>query len=106
MLLPTGAVDFDKAMQMGTETYHTLKNVIKKKYGIDATNVGDEGGFAPNVQGAEESLEILTEAIAKAGYSGKVQIGLDVASSEFYKDGKYDLECVPLSLSSSYSPRD
>merc|ERR1712093_63586 len=84
--------DFDEAMQMGTETYHTLKNVIKKKYGIDATNVGDEGGFAPNVQGAEESLEILTEAIAKAGYTGKVQIGLDVASSEFYKDGKYDLD--------------
>ncbi|GAA5884458.1 hypothetical protein JCM16303_005090 [Sporobolomyces ruberrimus] len=92
MLLPTGAKDFDEAMQMGTETYHTLKNVIKKKYGIDATNVGDEGGFAPNVQGAEESLEILTEAINKAGYSGKVQIGLDVASSEFYKDGKYDLD--------------
>ncbi|GAA5967445.1 hypothetical protein JCM11641_000548 [Rhodosporidiobolus odoratus] len=92
MLLPTGAKDFDEAMQMGTETYHTLKSVIKKKYGIDATNVGDEGGFAPNVQGAEESLEILTEAISKAGYSGKVQIGLDVASSEFYKDGKYDLD--------------
>ncbi|GAA5966854.1 hypothetical protein JCM21900_001175 [Sporobolomyces salmonicolor] len=92
MLLPTGAKDFDEAMQMGTETYHTLKNVIKKKYGIDATNVGDEGGFAPNVQGAEESLEILTEAISKAGYTGKVQIGLDVASSEFYKDGKYDLD--------------
>ncbi|GAA6002326.1 uncharacterized protein JCM10292_006603 [Rhodotorula paludigena] len=92
MLLPTGAKDFDEAMQMGTETYHTLKSVIKKKYGIDATNVGDEGGFAPNVQGAEESLEILTEAIAKAGYAGKVQIGLDVASSEFYKDGKYDLD--------------
>merc|ERR1712093_504942 len=92
MLLPTGAADFDEAMQMGTETYHTLKNVIKKKYGIDATNVGDEGGFAPNVQGTEESLEILTEAIAKAGYTGKVQIGLDVASSEFYKDGKYDLD--------------
>ncbi|GJN87495.1 hypothetical protein Rhopal_000444-T1 [Rhodotorula paludigena] len=92
MLLPTGAKDFDEAMQMGTETYHTLKSVIKKKYGIDATNVGDEGGFAPNVQGAEESLEILTEAIAKAGYTGKVQIGLDVASSEFYKDGKYDLD--------------
>ncbi|GAA5941502.1 uncharacterized protein JCM15063_006121 [Sporobolomyces koalae] len=92
MLLPTGAKDFDEAMQMGTETYHTLKNVIKKKYGIDATNVGDEGGFAPNVQGAEESLEILTEAIEKAGYTGKVQIGLDVASSEFYKEGKYDLD--------------
>ncbi|BGP54510.1 phosphopyruvate hydratase [Rhodotorula sphaerocarpa] len=92
MLLPTGATDFDQAMQMGTETYHALKSVIKKKYGIDATNVGDEGGFAPNVQGAEESLDLLTEAIKNAGYTGKIQIGLDVASSEFYKDGKYDLD--------------
>ncbi|GAA5863846.1 hypothetical protein JCM3774_001176 [Rhodotorula dairenensis] len=92
MILPTGAADFDEAMQMGTETYHALKSVIKKKYGIDATNVGDEGGFAPNVQGAEESLDLLTEAIKNAGYTGKIQIGLDVASSEFYKDGKYDLD--------------
>lgn len=57
-----------------------------------ATNVGDEGGFAPNVSGAEESLELLTEAIKKAGYEGKVKIALDVASSEFYKDGMYDLD--------------
>ena len=57
-----------------------------------AVNVGDEGGFAPNVSGAEESLELLTEAIKKAGYEGKVKIALDVASSEFYKDGKYDLD--------------
>ncbi|KNZ64643.1 phosphopyruvate hydratase [Puccinia sorghi] len=92
MILPTGATSFQHAMQMGTETYHALKSVIKNKYGIDATNVGDEGGFAPNVQGAEESLEILTEAIKKAGYEGKVKIALDVASSEFYKDGKYDLD--------------
>jgi enolase len=92
MILPTGATSFDEAMQMGTETYHALKGVIKAKYGIDATNVGDEGGFAPNVKGAEESLDILTEAITKAGYKGKVQIALDVASSEFYKDGKYDLD--------------
>lgn len=92
MILPTGASSFQEAMKMGTETYHALKGVIKTKYGIDATNVGDEGGFAPNVQGAEESLEILTEAIKKAGYEGKVKIALDVASSEFYKDGKYDLD--------------
>lgn len=92
MILPTGASNFQEAMRMGTETYHALKSVIKSKYGIDATNVGDEGGFAPNVQGAEESLEILTEAINKAGYEGKVKIALDVASSEFYKDGKYDLD--------------
>ena len=57
-----------------------------------AVNVGDEGGFAPNVSGAEESLELLVEAIKKAGYECKVKIALDVASSEFYKDGKYDLD--------------
>ena len=57
-----------------------------------AVNVGDEGGFAPNVSGADESLELLQEAIKKAGYEGKIKIALDVASSEFYKDGKYDLD--------------
>ncbi|KAK9900899.1 enolase [Cystobasidium minutum MCA 4210] len=92
MIAPVGAKDFDEAMQMGTETYHALKTVIKKKYGIDATNVGDEGGFAPNVSGAEESLDLLVTAMANAGYEGKVKILLDVASSEFYKDGKYDLD--------------
>ncbi|KAG8942602.1 hypothetical protein FRC04_003589 [Tulasnella sp. 424] len=95
MICPTGAATFTEAMKIGTETYHALKAVIKKKYGIDATNVGDEGGFAPNVSGAEESLELLVEAIKKAGYEGKVKIALDVASSEFYEkadDGKnYDL---------------
>ncbi|KAG8891637.1 hypothetical protein FRB99_003438 [Tulasnella sp. 403] len=110
MLVPTGASSFTEAMKIGTETYHTLKKVIQAKYGIDgeqspphfyncqpdiivpATNVGDEGGFAPNVSGAEESLELLVEAIKKAGYEGKIKIALDVASSEFYKDGKYDLD--------------
>jgi len=92
MILPVGAEDFEDAMRIGTETYHALKKVINKKYGIDATNVGDEGGFAPNVSGAEESLDLLQEAIKAAGYEGKVKIALDVASSEFYKDGKYDLD--------------
>ncbi|KAF8346874.1 Enolase, C-terminal TIM barrel domain-containing protein [Amanita rubescens] len=92
MILPTGAASFTEAMKIGTETYHTLKKVISAKYGIDAVNVGDEGGFAPNVSGAEESLELLVEAIKKAGYEGKVKIALDVASSEFYKEGKYDLD--------------
>lgn len=92
MILPTEAANFTEAMKMGTETYHTLKDVIKAKYGIDAANVGDEGGFAPNVSGAEEALELLVEAIKKAGYEGKIKIGCDVASSEFYKDGKYDLD--------------
>jgi len=92
MLLPVGASTFTEAMKIGTETYHTLKKVISAKYGIDAVNVGDEGGFAPNVSGADESLELLSEAIKKAGYEGKIKIALDVASSEFYKDGKYDLD--------------
>ncbi|KAJ2108148.1 phosphopyruvate hydratase [Coemansia sp. S142-1] len=92
MILPTGASSFTEAMRMGSEVYHHLKSVIKAKYGQDATNVGDEGGFAPNIQSNEEGLELLTEAIAKAGFTGKISIGMDVAASEFYKDGKYDLD--------------
>ncbi|KAG0240473.1 enolase [Mortierella sp. GBAus27b] len=92
MILPTGASSFAEAMKIGSEVYHTLKAVIKKKYGQDATNVGDEGGFAPNIQDNAEGLELLKEAIEKAGYSSKVKIGMDVAASEFYKDGKYDLD--------------
>ncbi|ORX98705.1 enolase [Basidiobolus meristosporus CBS 931.73] len=92
MILPTGAKSFTEAMKMGSEVYHALKSVIKSKYGQDATNVGDEGGFAPNIQDNKEGLELLKTAIAKAGYTGKVKIGMDVAASEFYKDGKYDLD--------------
>ncbi|KAL4339319.1 hypothetical protein GQ457_08G035930 [Hibiscus cannabinus] len=93
MILPTGASSFKEAMKMGVEVYHHLKAVIKKKYGQDATNVGDEGGFAPNIQENKEGLELLKTAIAKAGYTGKVVIGMDVAASEFYdnKDKTYDL---------------
>jgi len=92
MLLPTGANSFKEAMQIGSEVYHNLKSVIKKKYGQDACNVGDEGGFAPNIQDNMEGLELLKEAIEKAGYTGKVEIGMDVAASEFCKEGKYDLD--------------
>lgn len=92
MLLPTGASNFKEAMRMGSEIYHNLKNVIKSKYGLDACNVGDEGGFAPNIQDNMEGLELLKVAIEKAGYTGRVQIGMDVAASEFYEDGKYNLD--------------
>ncbi|KAJ6820706.1 enolase [Iris pallida] len=93
MILPVGASSFKEAMKMGVEVYHHLKSVIKKKYGQDATNVGDEGGFAPNIQENKEGLELLKTAIAKAGYTGKVVIGMDVAASEFYneEDKTYDL---------------
>ncbi|TYZ50758.1 hypothetical protein PybrP1_012186 [[Pythium] brassicae (nom. inval.)] len=93
MILPTGAASFSEAMVMGCEVYHHLKAVIKKKYGQDATNVGDEGGFAPNIQSNREGVELLMTAIDKSGYSGKVKIGMDVASSEFYTEsGHYDLD--------------
>jgi len=92
MILPTGADSFKEAVRMGAEVYHTLKSVIKKKYGQDAINVGDEGGFAPNIQDNKEGLELLMAAIKKAGYEDKIEIGMDVAASEFYKDGKYDLD--------------
>lgn len=69
-----------------------LQNVIKKKYGQDACNVGDEGGFAPSIVSNSEGLDLLVEAIEKAGYTGKVKIGMDVAASEFMtEDKKYDL---------------
>jgi enolase len=92
MILPVGASSFTEAMRMGVEVYHNLKNVIKEKYGQDATNVGDEGGFAPNIQGNDEGLELCKVAIERAGYTGKVKLGMDVAASEFYKEGKYDLD--------------
>jgi enolase len=91
MILPVGAESFTEAMQIGTEVYHNLKSVISKKYGQDACNVGDEGGFAPNIQDNREGLLLLVEAIEKAGYTGKVIIGMDVAASEFYDNGNYDL---------------
>ncbi|KAJ3116952.1 Enolase [Physocladia obscura] len=92
MILPTGAESYSEALRIGSEVYHALKSVIKKKYGQDATNVGDEGGFAPNIQDNREGLDLVNQAIAQAGYTGKVEIGMDVAASEFYKDGKYDLD--------------
>jgi len=91
MIFPTGASSFSEAMKMGSETYHHLKKVIKAKYGQDACNVGDEGGFAPNIQDNEEALTMIMEAIKNAGYEGKFKICMDPASSEFFKDGKYDL---------------
>lgn len=92
MILPTGASSFTEAMRMGSEVYHHLKAVIKSKYGQDACNVGDEGGFAPNILDNKEGLDLLKVAIEKAGYTGKVKIGMDVAASEFYKEKKYDLD--------------
>ncbi|EPB71837.1 Enolase, TIM barrel domain protein [Ancylostoma ceylanicum] len=92
MILPVGASSFSEAMRMGSEVYHHLKAEIKKRYGLDATAVGDEGGFAPNIQDNKEGLDLLKTAIDLAGYTGKISIGMDVAASEFFKEGKYDLD--------------
>merc|ERR1719276_688326 len=92
MILPTGATSFKNALEVGAEVYHALKSCIKKRYGQDACNVGDEGGFAPSVQDNNEALDVLMEAIEKAGHKDKIKIGTDVAASEFCKEGKYDLD--------------
>merc|ERR1719207_469164 len=84
MILPVGASTFKEAMQVGSEVYHILKGVIKKKYGQDACNVGDEGGFAPSVQDNNEALDVLMEALGKSGHLAKIKIATDVAASEFY----------------------
>merc|ERR1719392_110724 len=91
-IIPVGADSFKEAMRIGCECYHTLKSVIKKKFGGDATLIGDEGGFAPPCD-ARGGVELIMEAIEKAGYKEKCAIGMDVAASEFKVEGEdcYDL---------------
>ena len=92
MIAPIGAESFGEALREGTEVYHALKSVIKDK-GL-STGLGDEGGFAPSVESTKAALDLIVEAIKKAGFEpGKdIALALDVASSEFYKDGKYHFE--------------
>ncbi len=90
MIIPAGAKSFSEALRCGAEVFHSLRNVLhKKNYN---TNVGDEGGFAPNLKSNEEAIEVILEAINNSGYkAGKdVFLGLDVASSEMWKNGKYE----------------
>jgi enolase len=89
MIVPAGAESFSKSLRMGVETFHSLKSVLRKK-GY-ATGVGDEGGFAPNVKSNEEALELILEAIQKAGYKPgqQVYLALDAAASEFYDEKNY-----------------
>ncbi|MDN4619051.1 phosphopyruvate hydratase [Paenibacillus sp. PsM32] len=91
MVLPVGAPSFKEALRTGAEIFHSLKSVLKAK-GL-STSVGDEGGFAPNFTSNEEALTSIIEAIEKAGYKPGVDVflGMDVASTEFYKNGKYEL---------------
>lgn len=91
MIAPVGATCFKDAIRMGTEVFHHLKSILKEKGYV--TSVGDEGGFAPNLSSNEEALCFIVEAIEKAGYTTEqIKICLDVASSEFYENGKYTLD--------------
>tara|TARA_R110000868_G_scaffold84822_4_gene238909 strand:- start:5917 stop:7200 length:1284 start_codon:yes stop_codon:yes gene_type:complete len=101
MIIPVGAPNFKEAVRYGCEIFHTLKTILQER-GLN-TAVGDEGGFAPDLASNEAAVEIILEAIAKAGYkAGKdVFIGLDLASSEFYKNGKYELTSEGKSLTSA-----
>ncbi|MDI1491207.1 MAG: phosphopyruvate hydratase [Ramalina farinacea] len=94
MIAPDTAPSFTEAMRQGSEVYQKLKTLAKKKYGQSAGNVGDEGGVAPDIETAEEALDLISQAIKEAGYEGQVKIAMDVASSEFYKVDakKYDLD--------------
>ncbi|MFL2663841.1 MAG: phosphopyruvate hydratase [Crocinitomicaceae bacterium] len=101
MVMPFGAASFSEGLRWGTEIFHHLKAVLKSK-GM-STNVGDEGGFAPNLGSNDEAINVVLEAIEKAGFKPgeDVHIALDAASSEFFKDGKYHFESTGEVMSSS-----
>ena len=101
MIMPIGAKNFKEALRMGSEVFHNLKSILKEKK--LSTAVGDEGGFAPDLQSNEEAVDVILEAIEKAGYkAGKdIFIALDPASSSFLRDGKYMLEAEPKKENSS-----
>jgi len=89
MILPTGAKNFAEGVRISSEIYHELKDIIKRRYGKNAINVGDEGGFAPPLEKPEEPLDLIMEAIDRLDYIDIVELGIDAAASEFYRDGKY-----------------
>ena len=101
MIMPVGATGFGEAIQMAAETYQALKNVLKKRR--LGTNVGDEGGFAPRLKSNAAAVELVLEAVEEAGYSAgeDIFLALDVAASEFYRNGKYALRKEKLSLTST-----
>ena len=114
MILPTGATSFRHSIQLGCEVYHSLAKLLKSKFGLSAGNVGDEGGFAaPQIKDEVMGVELILEAIDNAGHTGKVDLGMDVASSEFYdvkantynrsmKTGKNDRIMTPDQLIALY----
>merc|ERR1712194_834720 len=104
-VIPTGAETFSEAMEIGCETFHSLKKVIKAKFGGDATLIGDEGGFAPPCD-VDSGLQMIMEATEAAGYLDKVSVGLDVASSEFCVKGKDGVNMYDLDFKTTGADKD
>jgi enolase len=90
MIVPTGFPTFSEALRAGAEIFHALKGILAKAGHVTA--VGDEGGFAPHIKSSDEAFSVLKQAIGAAGYTGKVQLAIDAAASEFYKDGMYTID--------------
>ncbi len=99
MLLPVGAKTFKEALQIGSEVYHELKKLLAKDYGRGATNVGDEGGFAPPMSCYEDPFDYIMDAVEKLGYYKKIKLGIDAAATSFYRGNKYYLEGQEMSTS-------
>ena len=91
MFFPSGAKSFSESLQMSVESYHCLGKILKKKFGAQATLLGDEGGFVPPVKSVQERLDFMLEAVSQAGYGGKIEIALDPAASEFFDGSSYGL---------------
>ncbi|KAJ3682684.1 hypothetical protein LUZ60_012911 [Juncus effusus] len=92
MILPVGANKFEEALQMGAETYHHLKDIVSEKYGSSGCNVGEDGGLAPNVSTISEGLDLVIEAIDRAGFNGRIKLALNIAATGFCVGKKYDLD--------------
>ncbi|CAG9336116.1 unnamed protein product [Blepharisma stoltei] len=94
LIFPVGAATYSEALRIGTEVYHSLKKIIKEKHGLNAVNVGDQGGFAPNIKENEEAFDLILEALESSGYKKKVKLGIDAAAQRFYslEHFKYNLD--------------
>jgi enolase len=91
MFFPAKFKSFSESLRAGVESYHTLKDILKKKFGAQAILLGDEGGFAPKIDSLEKRLELMLTAIEETGYNGKIFLGIDCASSEFFDNGNYKI---------------
>jgi len=98
MILPVNFKSFNDALRAGVEAYHSLKKILRKRYGAKETLLGDEGGFSPHVLSVEKRLDLILEAIHEAGYDGKIKIGIDCAASEFFYSDYYKIKDKNYSL--------